>query len=312
MKPVSTNYGDFWFNYCVQLDPNKIKKVIRQEYVTSNKTRIHLDVYDNDPNNSNPTILFIHGTALYCRFYAEFLYTLYEKGFRVIGMDLQGHGLSGGCRGHFSMEELTSTIYDVVSHIREKYSEKVVMIGSSLVGIVTLYSAANDPRLTACVCVNASILNEKAHKDVLNLKGIIKLASHFVPLAAKVAPKMRFSVFKYLNPIDLVKMEDSKKMIPLVLEDEIVCTKYSLKSLATQLSAPLAKPIEEIVTPIMILNGTEDVLYSVEYIQRIFERLESSKNKKLLLIENGPHVLLTEKRDECISGIMNWFNEIFP
>lgn len=310
MKKFSLKYDDVWFDYCIELNPLVIQKVIQEEYIVSNKKRIHLDIYETDLENIKPTILFIHGTAVYSRFYTEFLYGLYREGYRVVALDLPGHGLSDGRRGHFSMEELVAAVYDVTSFIRDKYSKKVVVIGSSLGGITTLYSLANDPRISAGVCVNAAILNEKAHKKMLKIKGIFKLGRPFVPLFARLLPRFRMSVWIYLDPKELIKNEESNKVIETISIDKLLSDRYSLKSLCTQMRAPMAKPIEEIRTPTMILNGGHDVLFSVEYMKEILERLKNSVNKKLVVIENGSHLILTENREECITKIIKWLNEI--
>ena len=49
------------------------------------------------------------------------------------------------------------------------------------------------------------------------------------------------------------------------------CNTTPIKSLDTQMRAPMVRPIEEIRTPTMILNGSHDVLFSVEYMKEILD-----------------------------------------
>ena len=136
-------YNDYWFNYVFKTDPQEIKDAVKQEYITSQGLKIHLDIFDNKEFLDN-TVIFIPGTAMYSRFYAEFCYNLFKKGFRVVVPDMQGHGLSEGPRGHFTMDGFTQTTYDVTSHVLDTFGGKVAIMGSSLGGITALYSAAND------------------------------------------------------------------------------------------------------------------------------------------------------------------------
>lgn len=299
-----------WHSYCLDMDPIKIEQAIKERYIISNGKKIHLDIFDNSPDESKATILFIHGTAVYSRFYAEFLHDLSTKGYRIVALDLPGHGKSEGRRGHFTIEKLVDTIKDVTSFIINTYGDKVVAIGSSLGGITTLYSSASDPRLSACVCVNAALLNEKGHKKLIKLKGILKLGKPLVPFFSKILPRLKISVWIYLNPETLINKEKSLKIMEAVLKDKMVSSKYTLKALATQMRATPEKAIETIETPIMILNGSDDILFSIEYMQNIFERLKNSKKKRFEEIKDGAHCILNEHREECVKKIILWLSSL--
>ena len=71
-------YNDYWFNYCTDTDPNEIKSTIHEEYIISHKKKIHLDIFGYTNEDLTSSIIFVHGTSVYSRFYAEFLYHLYK------------------------------------------------------------------------------------------------------------------------------------------------------------------------------------------------------------------------------------------
>ncbi|MHA1270615.1 MAG: alpha/beta hydrolase [Candidatus Helarchaeota archaeon] len=299
-----------WFNYCIDIGHEEIIRVIDETYITSNGRKIHIDIYGKN-ENLDTNILFIHGTAVYSRFYAEFLYNLYKKGYRIIAPDLPGHGVSEGKRGHFDMKLLTSTIYDVSSYIIDNFGENLVIMGSSLGGITAFYCIANDNRIKAGICHNAAIFNEGAHKKIVKVKGIYKYLKPLIPILSKIIPTLRISVWIYLDPNELVRDTILLEKLDILLNDKLISDKYTLKSLATQMKAPLARPIEEIETPIMIINGDKDVLFSVEYMESLFNRLKKSRNKRLEIIPNSSHFILHEEKDESIKRIVNWLKEIF-
>jgi alpha-beta hydrolase superfamily lysophospholipase len=303
-------YNDYWFNYVLEEDPKEIKSLIKEKYIDSQGIKIHMDIYDNKQKNLDKTVIFSHGTSVYSRFYAEWLYNLYREGFRIVAPDMPGHGLSGGKRGHFTMEMCTQTMYDVNSWVIENYGNRNAVMGSSLGGINALYSAAyDDSRLKGAVCHNAAVFDEKAYKKIINMNLTLRVLLPLVPLVAKIVPKLRFSVFLYLDFYRLCKTEQFSRRIPILLDDELLADKYSAAALRTQLKAPLAKPIEEINTPIMIINGDEDVLFSEDYMEEIYKRLTCT-HKKLEIIENASHLIFQENISEARERIVPWLNKV--
>ena len=228
----------------------------------------------------------------------------------MIGIDLPGHGLSEGKRGHFTMDFLVSTVHDITTHVINKFGENVILAGSSLGGFTSLYAISADDRIKAGVCNNAAILNEEAHKKIVQLKGIYKVLRPVMPFFARILPTFRLSVWIYLNIENLVYNKDLLPIFETFIKtDRLVSDKYTLKSLLTQMKAPLPNPIEGIETPILIINGDDDVLFSVEYMEEVIERLEKSRNKRLEIIPNSAHLIFHENRDDSIDRIVKWLNE---
>lgn len=306
---MSYKNKNIWRTYCLDNDPNEIEGSITEKTIVSNDKKIHLDIYGID-DNLKITILFIHGTSVYSRFYSDFLFSLYKEGYRIVAPDMPGHGLSEGKRGHFDMKLLTSTIYDVTSYIIENFGENVVVMGSSLGGITSLYSVANDPRIKAAVCHNAAIFNRGAHKKIVKVSGIYKILKPFVPYFAKLFPTLRISVWIYLDIKNFAYDQKLLDMVDIVLDDPLLSDRYTLKSLATQMRAPLARPVQRIETPVMIINGDSDVLFNVDYMQEIIDSLENSRNKRLEIIPNALHLILHEFKEESIKRITKWLDEV--
>ena len=184
-------------------------------------------------------------------------------------------------------------------------------MGSSLGGILTLYTLASDERFLAGICVNAAVLNEGDYqKEHIKVTGIYKVLMPGVPYFSKILSRLGISVWAYLDAKNLVHKPESKELIEILLKDELLSDKYTLKSLATQMRAVPAKPVEEIETPIMILNGSDDILFSISYMERLFKRLKRSKNKKIDIIPNSSHMVLLEHINESVKRIENWLNSL--
>ncbi|MFO8017046.1 MAG: alpha/beta fold hydrolase [Promethearchaeia archaeon] len=304
-------YGAYWHNYVFDMDPESIEETITERDIYSNNTRIHLNIFDNEHKNYLDTVLFIHGTAVYSRFYAEFLYHLYEKGYRIVAPDMVGHGLSAGERGHFTMKEYLRVVTDVIDFIQEHYEGKIVIMGSSLGGITSLYAIAKeDARLSGAICHNAALLNEKAYKKIVKVKGVLKLFKPLVPFFAKIAPKLKISVWTYLDPYELASSDKFLNTIDKFLEDPLLADKYTLTAIRTQMRSPLPKPLEDITSPVMIIDGEEDVLFSVNYMSEIYERLTCSK-KRLEIIPKASHLILQEHINETLGRVTPFLEGIF-
>jgi len=302
-------YNDYWFNYCFNINPQEIKDLIKEEYISSQGLKIHLDIYDDEEKSFKGNIMFLHGTSVYSRFYSEFLYNLFRKGYRIIAPDMMGHGLSEGIRGHFTMKQFEKTVYDVNSYVIENYDKKNCLMGSSLGGINTLYSVAYDNRFKGAICHNTAIFNEKAYKKIINLHGVLKLLIHLVPVAAKIVPKLKLSTTLYLDFDNLAKTERVLERINLLLKDPLISLKYTFKALRTQMRDPLLIPIEEIKVPIMIINGTEDVLFTVEYMSEIYNRL-TCENKSLEILDGASHLIFQENIQDVLTRIIPWLEKI--
>ncbi len=301
-------YTDYWYNYVLKANPKDIEKVITETDIVSEGNRIHLNIYDDDKPRDK-TMIFVHGTSVYSRFYAEWCYNLFKKGFRVVAPDLTGHGISEGPRGHFKMANFCQNVKDVTSYVIEKYGPRVGVMGSSLGGITSFYSVANDERIKAAICHNAAIFNEKFWRFIVKDKLYLKVLIRLVPIMVKIAPKMRFSVLLYLDFKRLAKTKEVLDKTDILLEDPLLSLKYSVTALRTQMRDPLAKPIETIKTPIMLINGDEDVLFSVEYMTGIYNRL-TCENKRLEILKNASHLIYQENIEDALGRIVPWLEKV--
>ncbi len=303
-----SGYSNYWYNYVLMVNPKDIEKVITETDITSEGKRIHLTIYDdNKPHDK--TMIFVHGTSVYSRFYAEFCYNFLKKGFRVIAPDLTGHGISEGTRGHFKMVNFCQNVKDVTSYVIEKFGEKVGVMGSSLGGITSLYSAAYDERLKAAICHNAALFNEQFWRNITKDSLLLKILIRFVPIVVKIAPKMRLSVLLYLDFKKLSKTKEWLDKTDILLEDPLLSLKYTATSLRTQMKEPLAKPIETIKTPIMLINGDEDVLFTVEYMTKLYNRL-TCENKRLEILKGASHLIYQENIEDALGRIVPWLEKV--
>lgn len=106
-----------------------------QKHQLLSKDKKKLTVFDWKPKSYTHTILLIHGQGEHLGRYLHFGEEAKEKGFRCIGLDLRGHGLSEGQRGHISRWHIYFEDLDnVVNLIRGSFS----IVGHSMGGLIAL------------------------------------------------------------------------------------------------------------------------------------------------------------------------------
>jgi alpha-beta hydrolase superfamily lysophospholipase len=265
--------------------------------------RLHLDVYQRKDDVS--TVLFVPGTGAHARCYAEFLFQLHRQGFRVVGIDLQGHGLSEGVRGSFTIEELVENIYDVTTWAVERYGEKVGISGSSLGGILAFYAMANDHRLKSAVCHNVAVLSEP---DCLRITRAPNLLRKILPLgrlAARLLPELRLTIWLYLDPQALT---DDPRLLEIFVDDPLTLQALPLRSIVSQSQVAPARPVEEIEMPIMVLHAEGDRIFPLDYCRAIYDRLTCFK--RFELIPGADHfVFAPNYLDRSLPPSAAWFRE---
>jgi esterase/lipase len=63
----------------------------------------------------------------------------------------------------------------------------------------------------------------------------------------------------------------------------------------------LAKPVEQITVPIMLIHAENDTIFPQKYVENIFNRLTCKK--KYLFFKNTWHLVMTNNVDEVVPPI---------
>jgi fermentation-respiration switch protein FrsA (DUF1100 family) len=78
--------------------------------------------------------------------------------------------------------------------------------------------------------------------------------------------------------------------------------------MASLANTPLPVPIEKIPTPIMVLHGEKDLIFPLDYVQKIYQRLPEPKN--FYLAKDRPHLLLIDYVDDVLPAVEKWMREM--
>lgn len=280
------------------------EKSLEETDIDANGVRLHLSVFAQGKNA--PTLVFIPGTSVYAQIYIDFMYRIYRQGFNVVGFDPRGHGLSGGRRGDYTIDELVADTRAVVNYARQRFGGRPAIAGSSQGGMVAFYTAARDDSISAAVCHNLADLNGKDNLVLSTLR---------IPPALSPIVWRIMSVYEsYMIPISLyldLKKEhlpDGSDAAAMIGQDPLCVTWISVRAMRSLLRTGLAKPVEKIRVPIMLIHSDRDNIFPRRYVEGIYRRLSCPKN--YLLLKERDHLVMTNNAGEVVPPVSAWLKKI--
>ncbi len=287
-----------------QLRMNVDRSVMEETYINANGNTLHLIIAA--AGKHKPCVVFIPGTTAYAQVYAQFGYDLYQQGFNVIGFDPRGHGLSSGPRGNYTIDELVDDTLEVVKYARARFGGKVALAGSSQGGIVAFYAAARDDSLDAVVCHNLADLNGRDNIILSQIRPpqvLVPLCRFFMNLYGNYS----FPISLYLD-LTKEKFPDGTDAATLIKHDPLAVSWITFRALNSLLRTDLAKPVESIKVPVMLIHAGKDNIFPQDYVEGIYNRLTCKK--KYLLLPNAEHLVMTNNVPEIVEPVATWLKEV--
>ncbi len=277
---------------------------IEQRDLNTKGFRIHMDILEY--GKGYPTVVFVPGTGVYAQFYKEFMESLRNRGFNVIGFDPRGHGRSSGPRGDYSLNELVDDALAVVAYARERFGWNVSIAGSSQGGIVAFYAAARDETLVTAICHNMAVMDGK---DNLVLSSL-KLPDYAVSILERVMPIYKNFAVPLTLYLDLSKEKLKGNIdVKTYMEGDPLCVRWiTVRALQSLLKTDLPQPVEEITVPVMLIHSDGDNIFPREYVEGIYDRLTCRKN--YFLLKGAEHLVTTNNVPEIIDPITGWLRAI--
>jgi alpha-beta hydrolase superfamily lysophospholipase len=114
--------------------------------------RVHLDLHRAE--HPRATVVFQPGSGAHARVYFLLGGLLARRGYDVLAIDRPGHGLSAGDAGDCTVEEAVAIAGDVIEHARRRAARPVVLMGSSLGGLLTVFGLLKGLRPDLAVAHN--------------------------------------------------------------------------------------------------------------------------------------------------------------
>ncbi len=242
------------------------------------------------------TLAVTHGLGEHSGRYAAFAEAMGRRGMGTFAMDLRGHGLSQGQRGHVdSWSQWTDDISAFLGEVEGKVAGEVVPLGHSFGGAAML-SAALEGKLREARRFIVSSPALKAKVTVPQWKTTLGAA------ASRVMPRLALS-----NEVDPGTISRIPEVVTAYRTDPLVHSKISSR-LYTEWQAATRNVLEhagEITLPFLILAGAADKLIDPAGSEELHRRSQSKS--ELHLLEGRYHEPFNDlDSDEVFDLIARW------
>jgi acylglycerol lipase len=242
-------------------------------------------------------VILIHGLGEHIQRYKEWAEMFYREKIGFAGVDLPGHGLSDGKKGHIKSYSLTDEMINILLNECRKTFPGVPLFlyGHSLGGGILLdYLVRKNPKVKGAIVTSPFLkLAFEPEKSKTKIAGIIK---HVFP--GLIQPSGL--VVEHISHI--TEVVDKYKNDPLVHAKISVSLFHSAMTAAEN----ALKNASALKTPLLLLHGSDDHICSPDGSR---EFASKTKLVELKIWEGGYHELHNESfKQEVFKFIITWIN----
>lgn len=229
-----------------------------------------------------PVILLLHGYLESIEVW-DYLTPFLKSHFRVIAMDLPGHGVSQVMGEVHTMDFLADT---AVAVLRELSIDKCFVVGHSMGGYVLMSLVGKYPSvLQGAVMLHSTPNADTEQKKELRDREIELVLAGKKDLLAKTLPFKGFAEVNRKRFADVA--EELADQIILTDEDGVVALLRGMKQ-----RADMNQMLAESAVPVMFVFGKQDEYISEEVAHGLAEK---HTRAKVVWMENSGHMSLIEE-----------------
>jgi len=280
----------------------------REEVLPLGGRELHLYHFESKPGD--PVVVHAPGTGAFALLYTKYMHELSRRGFNVVGYDPRGHGASSGKRGVYTLGELVDDALAVIDHAVAIYGDRVAVSGDSQGGMTAFYCAAAESRLKAAVCHSLIAPDEPDNTRLTRWPRYYRMLAATRPLTQ---PLLNTPIGQLMQPVSAyldLKAEESDTFPDLYeyfKEDPVQLNAVSFAAISSLDTTPMARKVEEIEIPVMVVHGAKDIIFPEDYVRRVYGRLNCEK--EFLYLPQAAHGVMLDNVDEIVPPITAWLNK---
>ncbi len=212
---------------------------------------LHAKAWQPD-EETRGSVALVHGLGEHIGRYQHVAEVLTGAGYALIGMDLPGHGRSGGTRGHAAFEEITGDIDQLLEEASKRWPSKPrFLYGHSMGGAITVfYTLTCRPEVQGVIVTSPGLA---AGQPVPSWKKLM------AKVMGRLAPSMTLD-----NGLDMDNLSNDPAVIAAYKADPLVHPKISTRlglDLLTR-GAWVTEQAENWPVPLLLVQGTGDHIVS--------------------------------------------------
>lgn len=245
--------------------------IISRKYLINNYDpyiRLYFSSIKSNSQEEAPIakICFVHGFGHHSFDFLEIALYLAQHGINCYMVDLRGHGLSGGVRCDYSIEDLHS---DVITMIKESEKESfdlpLFILGHSMGGGCVTSLFINNPYLQIHgVILSAPLLGQPAMLPEDPVKNFVlrNMGSHL----------RDFIVGGFVNPTALTKVD--KEVVRMINDSKNIpmANPNTFKNIM-KMYTRILENCRNFSLPCLIIHGDQDKLCNVQHSKIFFENI---------------------------------------
>jgi alpha-beta hydrolase superfamily lysophospholipase len=217
---------------------------------------------------------------------------LARHGYQFLGIDRPGHGLSEGSRGDCTVEEAIAVAETAMAYARSRWSCPVVLMGSSMGGLLTVFALLHGLQPDAAVAHNF-VYPGKLVSMRLRSRWIARLRHSPYPLTKL---ERRFDQLSEQPAINAYTRNRS---------DPAMVWELSARSVASLFGFRVPTPPHS--PPCLVLNGDRDPAVP-GWATRLFTRWSGLADTEVNVLPDAGHHLFLDHLDRSIPLMVDWLD----
>jgi alpha-beta hydrolase superfamily lysophospholipase len=251
---------------------------------------IHCDFHRS--TSPRATVVFQPGSGAHARLYFLLGGLLARHGYHVLAIDRPGHGLSAGARGDCTIDTAIAVSRRVIDHARREHGLPVILMGSSMGGLLTIFALLRDAQPDLAVAHNF-VFPGKLVSMRLRARWIARHRTRPYPLTELVHGFEKLSA----DPAIVAYLRSRS--------DPGVAWELSARSVASLFGFSAPAPLRAPET--LVVTGARDVAIPA-WATRFFAWWSGLPRYEVLVLPNAGHLLFHDHLDVSLPAITGWLD----
>jgi pimeloyl-ACP methyl ester carboxylesterase len=243
-------------------------------------------------SGSGPTIVLLHGFVESLEIWNQ-LIPLLNKNYRIIAIDLPGHGKSQLPSIEITIDEMAQTVHEV---IERENAVKVIMVGHSMGGYVTMAFADLFPEKLNGICLfHSSALADTEEKKVGRLRAVEAVKKDHKDFTVSLVSKLFKKGNEQKFSGDAARLKEIAKNTS---SDAVIASLMAMRN-RTDHSPALSK----LKIPVLFIWGKTDKALDFE---TVFPQAKLPSLSQVLILDKAGHLGFIEAQRETFKTIENF------